>query len=357
MATRAPDAWKRFDSIRVTDARERLAGVVRKTPLTPIDLSKASRAPESGRAGVDLRGIELRAKLENRQETGSFKARGAWNQVSQLDPAARRAGVVCPSSGNHGKALAWAAQRAGVPATIVMPANAYPNKIEACRRHGAEVVLAPTREAADEECAKLVASGWTLVHPYDAERTIQGAGTVGLEIAEEWPEVDVVVVPVGGGGLISGASLAVRQTLGERVRIVGAEPRGAPSLTRGLETGAPVVLGEITSRVQGLTPLYSGRINIEICRSTLDAVVLFDDEAAFAAQRHLVGLGEVVEPAGAAALGIVLAGLLPEEVFAARRDGSPLRIAVVVSGGNPEPAQFESVRAEVARDRAAANPR
>jgi len=345
-ARRVPSDWRRFDSIRIEEARERLAGVARRTPLVPVG---PAAWPEPTRAA----GIELRAKLENRQETGSFKARGAWNQVSRLDAAARRTGVVCPSSGNHGKALAWAARRAGVPATIVMPANAYPNKIEACRSLGARVVLAPTREAADEECAKLVAGGMTLVHPYDAERTIQGAGTVGLEIAEEWPEVDVVVVPVGGGGLISGTSLALRQALGDRVRVVGAEPRGAPSLTRGLERGEPVVLSSITSRVQGLTPLYSGRINVEICRATLDAVVLFDDEVAFRAQRALVALGETVEPAGAAAAGVVFAGLLPAEVLEARRDGAPLRVAVVVSGGNPDPAQLAAVSDEIARERAA----
>ncbi|MFN0006558.1 MAG: threonine/serine dehydratase [Planctomycetota bacterium] len=329
--------WKRFDSIRIEEARARLEGVVLRTPLVPIRCAPA---------------IELRAKLENRQETGSFKARGAWNQVSQLDEAARRSGVVCPSSGNHGKALAWAARRAGVPATIVMPANAYPNKIEACRSLGAQVVLAATREAADEECAKLVERGWTLVHPYDAERTIQGAGTVGLEIAEEWPEVDVVVVPVGGGGLISGVSLALRQSLGDHVKIVGAEPRGAPSLTRGLEAGRPVVLASIESRVQGLTPLYSGQRNIDICRATVDRVVLFEDEAAFAAQKRLVEQGETVEPAGAAAAGLVFGGLLPPEIAQAAA-GRTLRVAVVVSGGNPDPAQLASVQAEIERERSA----
>jgi len=333
LTSRRPQDWKRFDSIRIEEARARLEGVVRRTPLVPIDFAPA---------------IELRAKLENRQETGSFKARGAWNQVSQLDSAARRAGVVCPSSGNHGKALAWAARRAGVPATIVMPANAYPNKIEACRSLGAEVVLAATRQAADLECAKLVAAGWTLVHPYDAERTIQGAGTVGLEIAEEWPEVDVVVVPVGGGGLISGVSLALRQSIGDRVRVVGAEPRGAPSLTRGLEAGRPVVLAAIESRVQGLTPLHSGQTNIDVCRASVDSVVLFEDEVAFAAQKRLVEMGEIVEPAGAAAAGIVLAGLLPHEIGRAPSN-RPLRVAVVVSGGNPDPAQLESIRSEIAQ--------
>lgn len=328
------DPWSRFDSIRIAEAAERLRGVVRRTPLVAF---------ESG----DPR-VELRLKLENRQETGSFKARGAWNQVSQLTAEQRRAGVVCPSSGNHGKALAWAAQRAGVPATIVMPANAYPNKIQACRDLGADVVLAPTREQADVECRRLVERGLALVHPYDSERTIQGAGTVGLEIAEDWPEVDLVLVPVGGGGLVSGTSLAIRQKLGARPKILGAEPRGSPSLTRGLAAGKPVVLEQITSKVQGLTPLYSGQINVDVCRATLDGVVLFDDETAFAAQRRLVEAGETVEPAGAAAAGLVFSALLPREMLDGR---SRIRVAAVVSGGNPDPAQLESVRAEIARGR------
>src|SRR5258706_1711411 len=134
---REPGAWKRFDSIRIDAAAERLRGVVRRTPLQPFD---------SG----DTR-VELRLKLENRQETGAFKARGAWNQIAQLDDAQRKAGVVCASSGNHGKALAWAAQRAGVRATIVMPANAYANKVHACRDFGAEVLHFPTRDEAELE--------------------------------------------------------------------------------------------------------------------------------------------------------------------------------------------------------------
>jgi len=191
----------------------------------------------------------------------------------------------------------------------------------------------------------------TLVHPYDAERTIQGAGTVGLEIAEQWPEVDVVVVPVGGGGLVSGTSLALRQSLGDRVFIVGAEPKGAPSLTRGLAAGKPAMLEKIESKVQGLTPLYSGQINIDIARAAVDEVVLFEDEAAFAGQKRLVEQGEVAEPAGAAAVGLVLAGLLPPRILEGRSASKPLRVVCVVSGGNPDPAQLESVRVEVEREK------
>ncbi|MCY2959447.1 MAG: pyridoxal-phosphate dependent enzyme [Planctomycetota bacterium] len=334
-ATESP--WTRFDRIRIDEAAARVRGVVKRTPLLALD------------AG-DPR-VELRGKMENRQETGSFKARGAWNQVAQLDASQRQAGVVCASSGNHGKALAWAAQRAGVPATIVMPKNAYANKVQACRDHGATVVLAEDRMAADRECAARVAAGMTLVHPYDAERTIQGAGTVGLEIAEDWPTVEVVVVCVGGGGLVSGTSLALRRKLGRKVKIYGAEPEGSPSLTRGMAAGAPVHLEAITSKVQGLTPTYSGQINVDVCSTTLDGTILLSDDAIFAGQKRLVAVGEVVEPAGAAAFAAVVTRRLPAELLAGRSSKDPLRVAVVVSGGNPDPAQLEAVRAEVARER------
>lgn len=327
--------WKAFDSISIAAAAKRVEGVVERTPLVAFDVPGV----------IDPR-LEVRLKLENRQIVGAFKARGAWNQISQLTPAERAAGVVCTSSGNHGKALAWAAQRAGVRATIVMPANAYPNKIEACRSHGAEVVLCPTRAQAEEECARRVAAGATLVHPYDAERTLQGAGTVGLEIAQQWPEVELVLVPVGGGGLASGVGLALRQTLGARVAIYGVEPRGAASLTRGMEARTPVQI-DVQSQIQGLTPLYSGQINIDVCRATLDGTILVDDAEVFAAQKELVRAGETVEPAGSAALAAILSKHLPPRLLEGRGPSNRLRAVALVSGGNPDPAQIERVRAEV----------
>ncbi len=314
-----------FDS-----AAARLEGVLPRTPLQPFDTG-------------DPR-IELRLKLENRQTTGAFKARGAWNQISQLAPGARA--VAC-SSGNHGRALAWAAQRAGVPATIVMPKDAYPNKIEACRAHAAEVVLCDTREEAEEEAARRVADGWTLVHPYDALRTIEGAGTVGREIAVEWPEVEVVVVPVGGGGLAAGTSLALRRARAEGspvLHVFAVEPEGAPTLTLGLAAGHPVPVGKITTRVQGLCPLDAGRLNVAICLETIDRVFCLDDDVIHAAQARLVRAGETVEPAGAAAPALVFEGRLPVELLQGRDPGNPLRVAAVVSGGTPDPAQLEALR-------------
>ncbi|HEX9793485.1 MAG TPA: pyridoxal-phosphate dependent enzyme [Planctomycetota bacterium] len=317
-----------FAHIDPETALRALAGVVQRTPLLPFP----SGDPD----------IELRVKLECLQETGAFKARGAWNQIRQLDAGARRAGVVATSSGNHGKALAWAAARAGVPATIFMPADAYPNKIAACRDAGADVELLPTREAAETACAERIAAGAVLVHPYDSARTIEGAGTVGVEIAAEWPQVDVVVVPVGGGGLIAGVALALRRALGERVRVLGAEPTGARTLGRALAAGTPVLLENIDTAIQGLCPMSLGQANLEICVALGVRAHALPDAAILATQRALVvDGGWTVEPAGAAAVAAVLGGAVPFE-WRARR---PLRVAAIVSGGNPDPAQLAALRA------------
>lgn len=316
--------------IKIRDAAPRLDGVALETPLLAFE------CPDER--------VRLLLKLENRQITGSFKARGAWNQISLLTDEERARGVIAASSGNHGKALSWAAQRAGVPATIVMPADAYPNKIAACRDNGAEVVLGDTRAEAEAICAERVAAGAVLIHPFDAERTAQGAGTVGLEIAEQDPEAEVVIVPVGGGGLLTGVSLAVRQELGAAVVVIGVEPEGAPSMQRGLAAGAPVPLEEITTDVQGLCPLSAGALNVATCSETVDSILLVTDEEIFAAQAALVGAGEVVEPAGAATTALVLAGRLPERLLVGRTADDPLRVVAVVSGGNPDPAQLEAAR-------------
>ena len=317
---------------QVAEAAKRLAGVVELTPLVTFD---------SG----DER-VELRIKLECQQVTGSFKARGAWNQIGQLSAAERAAGVVTVSSGNHGKAVAWAAQRAGVKACVVMPANSYPNKIQACREFGAEVVLGKDRDDCEVLLAQRVKEGATLVHPYDAERTLQGAGTVALEIAEAWPSVEVVCVCVGGGGLVAGSVLALRQRLGDSVRVLGVEPEGAPTLTRAIAAGKPVFLRDMPTKVQGLCPPYAGALNTQICLAFLDGTVLLSDEEIFAAQRELVQrAGLVVEPAGAAAYAAVRSRRLPIEWLAGRGPTNKLRVAVTISGGNPDPAQLASVRA------------
>ena len=314
----------------VAAAARRLEGVLGRTPLTPFD-------PRDPR-------VELRLKLECLQATGSFKARGAWNNLAQLAPAELEAGVVAASSGNHGRALAWAAGRAGVRATIVMPAEAYPNKIDACRALGAEVILAPTRPEAETLCAERVAAGATWIHPYDLDGTIEGAGTVALEVLDQWPEVEVIVAPVGGGGLLAGACLAVHQR-GHPAQVVGVEPEGAPSMTLALRAGHPVPLGAITTDVQGLCPPAAGLRNTAVVSRYAHRVFTLDDGAIHAAQRRLVLEGAwVVEPAGAAAPALVLSGGLPADWFERRGSERPLRIAAIVSGGNPDPAQLAALR-------------
>ena len=330
-------------------AAARLAGVVRRTALVPAaeagltpDLCERRGFPDAARR---LAALDLRLKLECTQETGSFKARGAWNQVSQLDEAQRAAGVVTTSSGNHGRALAWAAGRAGVPATICMPADAYPNKIQACRDLGADVRLGSTRPETDALCHELAAGGMTLVHPYDAVRTVEGAGTVGLELAEDWPGVEVAVLPIGGGGLIGGSSLALKDRLGDAVAVHGVEPAGARTMGLALEAGAPVDLVEITTGVQGLCPLNVGGLNLALARDNVDAVHALDDGPIFAAQGLFVNdLDLVVEPAGAATLAAVLLEGVLDPLLADRE--APLAVAIVVSGGNPAPEQLAALRAE-----------
>jgi len=315
-------------SVSFAAAANRIAGVVRRTPLEATDL------------GSQLGGdVDLRLKLECLQETGSFKVRGAWNQLAQLTPAQRAAGVVTTSSGNHGRALAWAARRAGVPATICMPADAYPNKIEACRALGADVRLGATRTGTDAIATELAAEGMTLIHPYDDPRTFEGAGTVGREIAEDWSDVEAVVLPIGGGGLISGCALALRDMLGDDVRIIGVEPFGAPTMTRALEAGAPVTLEQISTDVQGLCPPNVGEINRQVVERNVDAVVLVEDGEVFDAQRVLVNeLGHTVEPAGAATLAAWRSGRLAESL------AGLVNVALVVSGGNPAPDQLAEIR-------------
>jgi len=328
--------WGAFEAIDVEAAALRLQGKIRRTPLMPLP--------------CDDERLDLRGKMENLQETGSFKVRGALNNIAKLTEEERAQGVVASSSGNHGRALAYAARVSGVDATIVMPSNAYPNKIAACRAEGADVVLSDGRFDADRITNEIAAQGRLLIHPYDRAGTIEGAGTVGLEIAEDWPEVDVVIICVGGGGLSAGSSLALRRKLGARVRIVGAEPAGAPSMTLGIEHGGPRVLEQITTEVQGLCPPASGKLNIEIARTTFDRMICPDDATILGAQQRLVRDGDawqaqVVEPAGACAYSVALHGMLPEEWLQNHTAERPLRVAVTISGGNPDPAQLESLRA------------
>jgi len=329
--------------------RARIAPWLERTPLLPFD------------AG-DPR-VELRLKLENRQATGAFKARGAANHALVFDRSSGAPGLVAYSSGNHAKALAWAGERAGVRVRVYMPENSYPSKIEACRAHGAEVVLTPTRADADAAVVRAVRDeGWVAAPPYDSAVTVAGQASVGLEVLEQWPEVDLFVAPIGGGGMLAGIALAFADAAptarGPR-RVLGVEPVGAAGMTRALASGAPTAVEitsaiqgltppgagrEITSAIQGLTPPGAGRVAHAIAEALVARVDTIDDEAVLRAQARLVrATDEAVEPAGAAAAARVFAGL-PAEWLEGRTEDDPLRVVAIVCGGNADAAQLAALR-------------
>ena len=304
-------------------ARDRLAGHVHRTPM--LGSATAARVVGS-RMGVSLGGGRLFAKAEHLQRTGSFKPRAALNRIASLTLDERTRGAVTLSAGNAGQAYAWAGREAGVPVTVVMPTGAVASKVAACRGYGATVVLhgehvGETMRRVEE----LVADGLTLVHPYDQPEVIAGNASLGLELLDDLPDVDVVVVPVGGGGLIGGVSLALHLRA-PRVRVIGVEPEQSDALRRGLERGEPVRI-EPRSIADGLGAPYAGRLAIEIGRRAIEQVVAVDEATILAGIRFAIErMKQVLEPAGATALGAVLAGAVPI------RSGE--RVCVILSGGN-----------------------
>ncbi|MGH7594017.1 MAG: threonine ammonia-lyase, partial [Gemmatimonadales bacterium] len=225
----------------IVEARARLAGRVHLTPV----LSSRAIAERAGVASCLL-------KCESLQKTGSFKVRGALNAVSQLDAAARRRGVVTFSAGNHAQALAWAAASIGVRCTVVMPATASESKAVASAGYGADVIRHGTGAEAFDRADQLAKEhGFTFVHPFDQAEVVTGAATLGAEILDQVPDVEVVVVPIGGGGLLAGIAAAERQSR-PQVRIVGVEPVGAASMRRSLDAGHPVRLDTVNTIADGL---------------------------------------------------------------------------------------------------------
>ena len=297
-------------------ARARLDGVAR---VTPVSSSETLRR-RTGRP--------VFLKAENLQRTGSFKIRGAVNKIATLSDAERAAGVVTASAGNHGQAVAWAAREAGIRATIFMPHDAPMAKVEATRSYGAEIVRTGEGfDAANEACREHVESGATLVHAFEDEVVIAGQGTLGLELAEQLPELEVLVVPVGGGGLASGIALALKEVRPE-VRIVGVQAANCAPL-------AGETLGAYTI-ADGIAVKKPGELTSAILRDRLDGVVtVTDDEIAHAIVLLLERVKLVVEGAGAAPVAALVAGKV---------EGNGPACALL-SGGNIDP----SLLIEVAR--------
>src|SRR4029453_18995727 len=198
-------------------------------------------------------GFDVVLKAESFQKTGSYKIRGPLNKFAHLDEAEKRAGVICSSAGNHAQGVALAAALHGIRAVVVMAENATPSKVEATRAYGAEVVLYGTIwDEANEKAKQLVdEEGLTYVHPFDDPDLIVGQGTLGLEIHDDMPDVDVVIVPIGGGGLISGVTLALKSRNAD-IRIVGVESSGAPAMKRSVMAGELVTLDRIDCSIDGL---------------------------------------------------------------------------------------------------------
>ena len=305
-------------------AAQRIRGVALETPLLPFpELSEEV-------------GGEIRLKCESLQRTGAFKIRGAYNFLSQLSEEDLAGGVITYSSGNHAQATALAARLQGTRAVVVMPTTAPAVKVEGAKRLGAEVhfegTLSHHRQARAEEIAQ--EEGLTIVPPYDHPWIIAGQGTVGLEILEAWPQVDTVLVPVGGGGLSSGVSAAVK-ALRPDVRFVGVEPQGAPRMTEALKAGEPVTLQHVDTVADGLRTVRAGDHTFRHVRQHFDEVVTVPDEAIVRAAALLLTRRRlVVEVSGAIALGALLAGVV---------DPTGRRMAVVLSGGNLDPSSMESL--------------
>jgi threonine dehydratase len=283
-------------------------------------------------------GFDVRLKAELFQRTGSYKIRGPLNKFPQLSEDEKRRGVICSSAGNHAQGVALAARIHGIKAVVCMAANATPSKIEATRAYGAEVVLhGSIWDEANDRAKQLVAErGYTYIHPFDDIQLIGGQGTVGLEIAQDWPEVDVVVVPIGGGGLISGISMAIKAH-NPRARVIGVESSGAPGMQRSVETGSVVTLDRVDCIIDGLRVKRVGELTFQVVRDFVDEIVTLPDEAIFDAVVWTMHHAKVV-PEGAAAspVAALLAGLIKAPA------GS--RVAAVLSGGNVNLDQLKGLR-------------
>lgn len=302
----------------IDEAARTIEGVALRTPLLPF--------PEISEAV----GGEVRLKCESLQRAGSFKIRGCYNFVSRLPDEETEGGIITYSSGNHAQAVALVARLKGVRAVVVMPTTAPKVKVEGAKRLGAEVVFEGTTSLERKARAESIAEeeGLAMVPPFDDPGIIAGQGTVGREIAEDWPGVEMVLVPIGGGGLASGTAMALKSMV-PGVVVVGVEPRGAASMRAALDAREPVTLEEIDTIADGLAPVRTGDLTFLHAREYLDDVVLVDDEAIrrgaslLLAQRKLV-----VEFSGAATLGAVASKVV---------DARDRKVAVVLSGGNLDP--------------------
>ena len=298
----------------VRNAAERIAPWVHRTPLLS-SLSLSERI-----------GVEVRLKCENLQRAGSFKIRGAMNALLQIPEGDRSRGVVAFSSGNHAQGVALAAKLLGMPATIVMPENSVQSKVEATKAYGAAVVTSGVTSATRDTVAREIAekNGASVIPPFDDDRIIAGAGTVGLEIVEEWPEVTTIVTPLGGGGLLSGTALAAT-SINPSVDVFGVEPAAGNDGEQSFHTGKIVTIDPPNTIADGARTLSIGQRNFAIIRERVKDVVSVDDALLLEVTKwSMYRTKLVIEPTGALGLAALIAGKIKPR-------GA---VAVVLSGGN-----------------------
>ena len=299
-----------------------LEGVAVRTPLI--------EAPELSRR----LGVPIWLKCEQWQPIGAFKVRGAWTAITRMPEEVQRRGVIAHSSGNHGRAVAWVARRLGLRAVIVMNDNAPAMKIEAVRAEGAELVLVDRYQRAATAESLAGREGLAMVPPFEHPDVVLGQATCALEIFEERPEVSILLVPIGGGGLLAGSCCAA-EALGHEAELIGVEPGGAAKLSAALAAKQPVALEATASIADGLLPTAVGKIPWSWIGQRVHRALRVSDEAIGGAVRFLFrSMGLRVEPSGAVAVAALLEGQL--------QPGGP--VAVILSGGNVEPALFERLR-------------
>lgn len=300
-------------------ARDRMAGAIVETSCAEsIALS-------------ELTGSRIFCKREYQQRTGSFKERGARNALSLLDPASARHGVIAASAGNHALGLAWHGRAMGIPVTVVMPRFAPLVKVSTCRRFGARVILhGDTFDEARAHAQQLsVSEKLAYIHPFDDARVIAGQGTMALEILDQVPDVEAVVVPVGGGGLLAGVATVLR-TMRPDILIIGVEPEHAACFAVGIKAGEPVEIKTQSTLADGLAVAKAGQLTLKIAGPLVDRMVAVGEDLLALAILRLAEMEKaVVEGAGAAALAALLGGELPE--LAGKR------VALLLSGGNIDP--------------------
>jgi threonine dehydratase len=273
-------------------------------------------------------GFDIRLKAEIFQRTGSYKIRGPLNKLPQLTEEEKRRGVICSSAGNHAQGVALAAAIHGIRAIVVMASNATPSKIAATKAYGAEVVLHGA--IWDEANAKMLEmareGGYTIVHPFDDLQLITGQGTMGLEIHDDFPEADIVIVPIGGGGLISGVSMALKAR-NPKIRVIGVESSDGPAMKRSVETGELVTLDNCATIIDGLRVKRVGENTFRVVREFVDEIVTLPDAQIFEAMLWIMSHCKlVVEGAAAASVAALLNGLVKAP------PGS--KVVCVLSGGN-----------------------